>query len=232
MSCAGTPTNRRADNVNVPVEAGGPFWIGVDNIITVALRGYDLAEPLPEALHVGRGSFTVWRDDGVLLMISPVDVPGGDRIAVVASDLQHGGYADAWDKGPIELGEPDPPMTLMDGTAGVVRLDLDFDGRCHLLQEIPVVVQVNHYRVDSGPYPFYYTDLPAPPTDPPEPPVEHHGGDTGDGSEAPDRPASTAVGSTDASGREVVTTGGGRVRRPTLRRRPAVARRRRRRDAS
>ena len=181
MSCAGTPTNRRADNVNVPVEAGGPFWIGVDNIITVALRGYDLAEPLPEALHVGRGSFTVWRDDGVLLMISPVDVPGGDRIAVVASDLQHGGYADAWDKGPIELGEPDPPMTLMDGTAGVVRLDLDFDGRCHLLQEIPVVLTVNW--TSTRPYPFYYTDLPAPPTDPtdpPEPPVEHHGGDTGD----------------------------------------------------
>jgi hypothetical protein len=164
---------------------GTALPIGIDLLPYVdVVAEVDPSHPVPE-YEFANVDVALFRSDGALMNRYGFRPPGQERM-YRNTDMERF-YVTLGEAGvlipPRGREEDGVQYESVDGAAGQFRFEVTIPGKCHLIQEIPVIVTTNFFTMSDRKIPIFFYDRPLPGAEPPAdtdpPPTEYGGYETG-----------------------------------------------------
>jgi hypothetical protein len=159
--------------------------IGIGALPHVNLIAYiDPSHPVPE-YEFANVDVALFRSDGALMNRYGFLPPGQERM--YRNTEMERFYFRLTEAGvlipPRNQGDDSFQFESVDGAAALFRFEVTIPGKCHLVQEIPVIVSTNLLTQSDTKIPIFFYDRPLPGAEPPAdtdpPPTEYGGYETG-----------------------------------------------------
>jgi hypothetical protein len=182
---ASNPPAPGGDPKPVTTHDCGQFIIGYEALPWVdVMAEVDPSHPVPE-YDFAYVDVALFRNDGALMNRYGSRPPGQEG-------MYRNTYMERFYFTLVEAGVLIPPRNReddgvqfesVDGAAGLFRFEVTIPGKCHLIQEIPVIITTNFFRNGERKIPIFFYDRPIPGAEPPAdtdpPPTEYGGYETG-----------------------------------------------------